>query len=314
MSTLLDIAKNNGVEQVISEASRVHPELTALASFPLTGISVKSVVYTAASNTTGSFRTLNAGTADITETSETRLFECYTAEPRIEEDRALADRYEKGSQAWMEAKSARILDLEMLAWCKQMYYGSGNNAAGFPGLIQSYDSSGMVVDASGTTASTGSSVWLVRAAPAGDMADDGVRWRFGNGGKMGFDPVQLLPVVDPADGTKKFMKYITTFTAYPAFQVQSLLSVVRIKKLTADSGKTLTDDLINQALAKFPAGKGPNHIFMTQRSNYQLQKSRTATNPTGQPAPWPNSIMGVDGTTIPIHVTEALTNTESLTL
>src|SRR5262245_4267661 len=147
MSSLLDIAKANGVEQVINEASKVHPELTELASFPLKGLTVRSVVYTGASNTTGSFRTANAGTADISETSEERDFQCYVAEPRIEEDRAVADRFDRGAVAWMEGKSGRILDLEMLAWCKQFYYGSGNNAAGFPGLIQSHDSTNMVVDA-----------------------------------------------------------------------------------------------------------------------------------------------------------------------
>jgi hypothetical protein len=314
MSTLLDVAKANGVEQVINEATRVHPELSQLASFPLNGLTVRAVVYTGASNTTGSFRVANAGTADITETSEERDFQCYIAEPRIEEDRGVADRYERGPVAWMEGKSVRILDLEMLAWCKQMYYGAGNNSIGFPGLIQSHDATNMVVDAGGTTANTGSSVWLVRAAPAGNMADDGVRWRMGNNGKMTFDPIQLLPFLDPNDSTKKLMKYVTTFTAYPGFQVQSLRTVARIKKLTADAGKGLTDALINQALAKFPAGKGPNHIFMSLRSNQQLQSSRTATNPTGAPAPWPNSVLGADGSVIPIHVTEAISNTESLTL
>lgn len=314
MGSLIDIAKANGVEQVINEASRVHPELAVLASFPLTGISAKSVVYTGASNTTGSFRKINAGTSDITETSEERMFECFTAEPRIEEDRGIADRYSKGHLAWMEGKSARVLDLEMLAWCKQMYYGSGNNTDGFPGLIQTHDSANMVVDAGGTTADTGSSVWLVRAAPAGNDTDDGVRWRFGNEGSMRFDPVQLLPFIDPNDSTKKLMKYFTTFTAYPGFQVQSLRTVVRIKKLTGDAGKGLTDSLLNQGLEKFPAGKGPTHIFMSLRSNRQLQASRTATNPTGAPAPWPNSIVGVDGQPIPILVTEALKNTEALTL
>lgn len=311
-STLLDIAKANGVEKVINEASRVHPELTVIPSYPLNGLSVKSVVYTGASNTTGSFRTVGAGTADITEVSEERLFQCYTAEPRIEEDRAVADRFDKGPQEWMQAKAARILDLEMLAWAKQAYYGSGNNSAGYPGLIQSYDSTNMVVDAGGTTATTGSSVWLLRVSTS--FADDGVQWRFGNNGAMRFDPVQLLPVVDPNDSTKKLMKYLTSFTTYPGFQVQSLRSVCRIKKLTADSGKGLTDALLNSALSKFPAGKGPNLILMSLRSNYQLQTSRTATNPTGTPAPWPNSILGVDGQEIPIRVTEAISNTEALTL
>lgn len=313
-STLLDIAKANGVEQVINEASRANPELTVIPSFPLTGIFVKSVVYTGGSNSTGSFRKANAGTVDITETSEERTFECFTAEPRIEEDVTVADRYEKGPQAWLEGKSARVLKLEMLAWAQQMYYGSGNNANGFPGLIQSYDATNMVVDAAGTTATTGSSVWFLRVAAAGDLADDGVRWRFGNNGAMNFMPVGKYPSIDPADSTKKLIKYWTAFNAYPGFQVQSLLRVGRIKKLTADAGHTLTDALLNQMLAKFKVGYGPNLILMTLRSNQQLQASRTATNPTGAQAPWPNSILGVDGQEIPIRVTEALTNTESLTL
>src|SRR5690349_1280076 len=124
MSTLLDIAKANGVEQVVNEASRVHPELTKLASFPLKGLTVRSVVYTGSSNTSGSFRVANTGTAAITETDEERDFQCYMAEPRIEEDRGIADRYENGPQAWLEGKAGRVLDLEMLAWSKQMYYGS----------------------------------------------------------------------------------------------------------------------------------------------------------------------------------------------
>jgi hypothetical protein len=314
MSTLLDIAKANGVEQVIAEASRAHPELTVIPAFPLRGLTVRSVVYTGASNTTGSFRTANAGTAAITETSEERDFQCFTAEPRIEEDRAVADRYEQGPQRWLEGKAGRILDLEMLAWCRQMYYGAGNNTVGFPGLINLYDSTNMVIDAGGTTASTGSSVWLVRAAPANNLTSDGVRWRFGENGKMSFDPVQLLPTVDPNNSALKFWAYHTAFAAYPGFQVQSLFTVVRIKKLTNDAGKGLTDLLINQALEKFLVGKGPNVIFATQRSARQLQASRTATNPTGAPAPWPNSIVGVDGSEIPIRVTEALSNTESLTL
>lgn len=314
MSTLADIAKANGVEQVINEASRTHPELAVIASFPLVGIAVKSVVYTGSTNTTGSFRQPGAGTTDITETSEERTFECFTAEPRIEEDAAIADRYDKGPLEWMQAKSARVLSLEMLAWAQQMYYGSGNNALGFPGLIQTYDATNMVVDAGGTTANTGSSVWLVRAAPADNPTDDGVRWRFGNNGQMLFDPVQKLPFLDPANNAKKLMKYHTAFTAFPGFQVQSLLRVCRIKKITADNGCTLTDALLNTALTKFRVGYGPTHIFMTLRSLQQLQKSRTAVNPTGQQAPWPDFILGADGQQVKIYVTEALSNTESLTL
>jgi hypothetical protein len=36
--------------------------------------------------------------------------------------------------------------------------------------------------------------------------------------------------------------------------------------------------------------------------------------PDRAPAPWPIEVAGVDGQMIPIKLTEALTNTESLTL
>jgi len=312
----MDIAKANGVEQLINEASRTHPELTVLASYPLIGISARSVVYTGASNTNGSFRKLNAGIASITEISEERLFQCFTAEPRIEEDRAIADRYDRGALAWTEEKSVRILDLEMLAWSRQMYRGSLLNVDGFPGLIQAYDKDNMVIDAGGTTNNACSSVWLIRAAAPNSPADDGVRWRFGNGGQMRFDDVRPYPFADPADPTRQkyLMKYMTTFTAYPGIQMQTMQSVGRIKRLTEEAGKGLTDNMLNRALELFPAGKGPNCIFMTLRSARQLQSSRTATNPTGTPAPWATSIVGINGQTIPIYVTEALDNTEPLNL
>ncbi|MBA7711875.1 hypothetical protein ES703_120842 [subsurface metagenome] len=47
---------------------------------------------------------------------------------------------------------------------------------------------------------------------------------------------------------------------------------------------------------------------MTARSLGQLQDSRTATNPTGAPAPFPESAFNV-----PIFDTTAITNTEALT-
>jgi hypothetical protein len=97
--------------------------------------------------------------------------------------------------------------------------------------------------------------------------------------------------------------------AYVGVQVGSINSVARIKKVTEDSTKTLTDKLIYQALAKFPEGIRPDAIFMTRRSREQLRASRTATTTTGAPAPIPQDVEG-----IPIVATSALTNTEALTL
>src|SRR5690606_34902082 len=143
------------------------------------------------------------------------------------------------------------LEGEMQGLSSQFYYG--DNAKGYPGLMQSSDATGMLVDAAGTTASTGSSVWLVRTGPRG------VGWVWGANGTFAFNPVRQQRVLDPNDSTKTFLAYVSELLAYPGVQVLSTQSACRIKKLTADAGKGLTDALLAQALAKFPVGRGPNH-------------------------------------------------------
>jgi hypothetical protein len=169
--------------------------------------------------------------------------------------------------------------------------------------MQAHDASGMVVDAGGTTASTGSSAWLVAWGPKR------VQWVYGQNGALELSPVRVESIPDPADSAKRLDGYVQTLLAYPGLQVGTTQAVARIKKLTADSGKGLTDALIADALALFPVGMVPDVIFVSRRSLTQLQKSRTATNATGAPAPFPTEAFG-----IPLVVTESILNTEALTL
>ncbi len=60
-------------------------------------------------------------------------------------------------------------------------------------------------------------------------------------------------------------------------------------------------------LALFPAGKAPSYIVMNRTSLKQLQQSRTATNATGAPAPFPSEAFGV-----PIIVTDSIVSTEAI--
>tara|TARA_R100000808_G_C2104777_1_gene120750 strand:- start:521 stop:898 length:378 start_codon:yes stop_codon:yes gene_type:complete len=107
--------------------------------------------------------------------------------------------------------------------------------------------------------------------------------------------------------TGSFPAYYTGVSAWLGLQVGSAYSIGRICNLTEDSGKGLTDALISQALEKFPSGRGPTHIVMNRRSLGQLQRSRTATSPTGAPAEYPQSVHGV-----PILTTDAISSTEAL--
>jgi len=298
---------------LIDETSKAHPELSLGASRTIKGIKFKTLVRTGlASPSTGSFRDANAGTAGIKNTYENREFETFICEPRWIADKAVADRSEDGAQAYLFQEAQGVMEGEMQAICRQFYYGNTStvgvgNTKGFPGLVDVYDSTNMVVDAGGTTADTGSSVWFVKFGP------QNVQWLWGENGAMTPSDVRIADIIDPADTatppTKYFTGYVQTMLYYPGLQCSSIRSMVRIKKLTADSGKTLTDILLYRALAKFEVGIVPDICLMNRRSLQQLRESRTATNATGAPAPNPTEVCGG----IPIALTDSILNTESLT-
>lgn len=314
MPNFLDIVKANNADMMvglIDESIRLHPEISLADTRTIPGISYRTLVRTALGNTAGSFRRANEGSAPPVHTYENRLVECYVSEPRFQSDRAVADAYVDGAAAYIAMEVGGTLEGEMQALAKQFYYGASGtlgNAKGHPGLIDSYDATNMVVDAGGTTANMGSSVWMVRFGP------QQVRWVLGAGGRMSFSPVRIESLIDPNDSTKRYDGYVQTMVFRPGLQVGSYWSALRIKKLTADSGHTLTDALLYSALALFPAGTQPDVILMTRRSLNQLRASRTATNITGMPAPFPTDVVGLAGLNIPIKVTEAISNVESLTL
>lgn len=315
-TTLLDVIKSNAGNAsgigMIDEVSRRTPFMKNAAFRSIKGINFKTLVQTGASNTGGSFRTMNSGVAAATSNEENRLVETYPIQPRFHVDAQLAMNSEDGAPAFIARKVKGILETEFIAHEKQMFYGAASGvgaALGYPGLLDAYDATNMVKDAGGTTASTGSSVWMVQFGP------DSVQGVLANGGQFQFGPVRLESILDPLDAgkTKYIDTYVQTLLAQVGLQVANVLRIARIKKLTADSGKGLTDLLLMDTLALFKQ-TGPNAIFLSLRSLAQLRDSRTATNPTGQAAPFPTSILGIDGAEIPIYPTAGILDTESLTL
>lgn len=302
MPTLIDIAKVNGSDGVaglIDEASKAHPEIVSGFARTIKGTNYKTLIRKALP--TAPFRNGNEGAAASKGEYENRLIETYILNPRWECDKAVADSAEDGAEAFIAMAGSDQMEAGMQTLASQFYYGTANDAKGFPGLIAAYDATNMVVDAGGTSANTGSSVWAVKFGPK-DVA-----WVYGNNGSLKMEPVTLERVTD-GDGNP-YTAYCQEMLARPGLQVGSLRSIGRIKKLTADTGKGLTDALISSLLAKFQVGTVPDMLFMSRRSLTQLQQSRTATNATGAPAPIPTESFGV-----PIRVTDSITDTESLTL
>src|SRR5207245_1569122 len=99
-------------------------------------------------------------------------------------------------------------------------------------------------------------------------------------------------------------------------------SACRIKnlvKLGTASNTGLTDELVAQALALFPVGTVPTHLFCSRKQRLFLQTSRTPVYTSAgksgitaslalQYAPTPTESNGV-----PLHVTDSIIDTETAT-
>ena len=109
--TLVDIATANGSDQVVGlvdEAAKAHPEITLGAARTISGINYKTLVRTAVP--TVAFRDLNEGAAIVKGTYENRLVECFTLEVPWEADKAVADRYEDGAEAYLALEAGAMME------------------------------------------------------------------------------------------------------------------------------------------------------------------------------------------------------------
>lgn len=300
--TLLDIAKStgsDGIAALIEEIALAIPEVRLGAARTIKGTQYKATVRTGLP--TGGFRGANEGVTPQKSTFEQRLFECYIANARWQCDKAVADAHEDGAQAYIAAEAKGVIQGQLIALASQFYYGVADDTnKGFPGLGVAYDSTNMAVNATGTTNNVASSVWMIK------WGEEGVQWLYGNGSNpLQLDDLRIESVLD--SNSKPYTAYVQELLAWVGLKLGSVNSALRIKNITTDSGKGLTDSLIYDGFSKFPAGVKPDVILMTRRSLAQLRKSRTATNQTGAPAPIPTEVEGV-----PIEVTDSIVNTEAL--
>ena len=306
--TLADLIKINdrnasevdGISDILDDAPLMGRLAAAVAS---NGTQHKYLKQSGAP--TVGFRAVNAGRANSVSADTLVTVDLKLMDASFAVDMALADSYKAGTEAYIAREARRHLRAAMFAVEQQIINGTGIDADGFTGLAEALTLDGladtMVVGASGTTAGTGSSVYLLRTS---DLGTD-FQAVAGNDGELeiGDSVVQCLT---DADG-KHYTGYWTPIQGYFGVQIGSAYSVGRICNLTEDSGKGLTDVLIYEALSRFPASRQPNLIVMNRRSQKQLRASRTATNATGAPAPLPKDVEGIE-----IIVTDAITSTETL--
>ena len=301
--TTTDVAHFNKTDMdiLVSDVLDDAPFLSVLAARTVLGNTFKYSKITA--NPSVGFRAVNDGIENAKGTYTSVTLDLKVLDASFGVDVAAAQSDERGLEHIMAVEALAHLRQAMAEVEQQIFYGTGNDAAGFAGFASQSNlnniADAQVVNAAGTTASTGSSVYLVRT---GD-ADCQVLW--GQNGMIDIGERQIVERAGSATG--RFPAYYHPIVGWCGLKVGSIYSVIRIANLTADSGKGLTDSLISQALEKFPASRQPNYIVMNRRSLGQLQRSRTATNPTGAPAPFPQEAFGV-----PIVVTDQISSTETL--
>lgn len=252
------------------------------------------------------FRAVNVGRENKKSVDETVTVTCKLLDASFTIDKALATAYRGGAAAYVAMEARRHLAAALFKAEKQVFYGavSPGDTSGFTGLGDNayFDKTAdtQVIDAGGSTASTGSSCWLIRTGPTD------VQVILGNDGLISMGETVEQAIEDTGNGGR-FTGLYTSIMGYMGLQIGASYSAVRIANLTEDSGKGLTDDLIASAMELFPSSYGPTFIACNRRSLRQLQSSRTATNPTGAPAPFPQDAFGV-----PIIVTDGIVSTESI--
>jgi hypothetical protein len=298
LPTLLDLAKvEAGIDfDIVDETTRRAPELRLIPGRTIRGRSVTLTIRT--DLPTVGFRNVNEGVARSKATHEERVFQTYLLDQQIAVDKA-AIREEIDPERYLVEHQMSHLEAAFRTVSRQTYYGTGNDAKGFPGLLAQYDTSNEV-DATGSTAKT--SAWMLHIG-AGTCS-----YIFGDAAIPTVTAWQDQTLYDASN--RAFSGLECFIQGSVGFQLANRNAAVRVKNIGTDTNKGLTDSLLYDALEKFTTKfeLEPTHIFMNGRSQEQLRKSRTNTgsNVKGEVPPLPDDWYG-----IPIVRTFGISNAEA---
>jgi hypothetical protein len=302
--TLGDVVKSDvGIgAPIIDETIVSTPELAVFPVDTIIGDTVSLSVQVG--NPSVGFRIANNGTDSKKGIFESRIFQTAILDEYIEVDINGVLNAAKDPARLLASHAASVTKAVMAHMAYQSWYGgttqSGADADAAPGLLaQSSTATTHVVDATGTTGK--SSVWILEL---GQYSLDHI---YGNGTTLNFGEDWIEADGVGANG-KKLRVLQNWIAGRFAPRLANKNAAIRIKNVTAESNKGLTDALLSQAMEKArELGMVPNAIFMTPRSQGQLQRSRTTYNPVGAPAPLPDEYFGV-----PIYSTINLSNAETV--
>jgi hypothetical protein len=269
--TFLDVAKLNGSDAVVGlvEESIVSaPEVNLFPVRTVKGTSYKTLARTGRPSV--DFIAASQGIPAGKSTFENKTFECAILGGRVEVWKSVLDAPENGTPEDIKATEAiGVMESAMEKIGSQIFYGTTDlgSAKGFSGLANFVDGA-MILDATGTTANTGSSVYMVV------FGEKAVQLVMGLNAKIELGEFRVESLED-ADGNKGPGE-VADLCSWIGLQCASKYAVVRIKNLTEQDGKGVTDALLSKAQELFPAKMKADAIFMSRRSRRQLKDSRAA--------------------------------------
>lgn len=299
--TSTDVWLINNSEEIlglIDECVKVIPELQHISASPTTKTQYKALVQTALPNV--SFRIGNEGRVQERTTLGTVETVLKFLDASWSIDEAIAQECEWGVDAALAIQAKAHLQAALQKIAVQTWYGTTADATGFVGInsLLKYKNSPMTVDAGGT-GDGATSIYAIRT----DI--DAVQYAWGQNGKISDGAIIYNEQYDSQ--MRKFWGYAQPITGYVGLQIPTYQCIGRICNITEQTGKMATDRLVGKLLAMFPASKKPTMLFMSQRSQEQIRDSRTAYNPTGAEAPYPETIFN-----IPLYVSEAISDNEEI--
>lgn len=308
--SLLDLTKARGHDRsvgLIESVTTVAPELATIPGRVIEGTSYKTLDRNALPAT--GFTNANEGVTAGKSGFAVKLVECFIFRGAVNADKAVADAWDGGRGVYQALEASGVARSAGIELGKQVWYGSAEDSKGFPGARELVTSA-QTFDATGSTADTGSSVYGLKFGP------QYVQMIYGGNQTLSLAPFREQSVFDGNGG--QYAAYVSELTAWVGLQAVHPNAIGRIKNLTAQEGKGLTDAVIANWLALFPVGFMPDAIFMNRRSRLQLQLSRSVVlqgngqrggvgSAMGLTAPLPTEAFG-----IPIVVTDNILSTEAI--
>jgi hypothetical protein len=319
--TLLDMTKMNGTDQavgIVEEVRTFAPEVNVISGRPIKGTTYKALVRSALPGGPA-FREVNTGAAVVASRWDQRINQTFFLDAQMRVDEAVLDASEFGADWVLGNEALGVAKQKLITLGNQFYYGNPSlTDAGFAGLVYLYDYTNMEVAANavGSLASTTSSAWLVVNQP------DCCEFIYGN--NQGLMLKQWVPQYITGTNSQ-YRAFLNNLSGYVGLSFNYTKSVCRIKNLAPPgtaSVFSLTDGLVAKALAQFPVGTVPTHLFCNRAQRYALQTSRapvyTAPSSGQQSAitaatalQFPS--MPVESNGIPLYVTDSITSAEAAT-